>query len=156
MEAAELTSGASGRIIPVFRNLRRSVFSSDAVLRAVVLIKSLFLWMILLLLPRRHRSASPPSSPRSDSASEAWLKKRKFRKDEEDTLRRRALAEALQMVAAGVRDIDKTESEDETGNGSGYDRCLWSTSLFYGVRHNALFCRSWLPVFGELRYDMVL
>ncbi|CAI9093563.1 OLC1v1029094C1 [Oldenlandia corymbosa var. corymbosa] len=154
MEAAELTSGASGRIIPVFRNLRRSVFSYDAVLRGFVFIKSVFLWMILLLLPRRHRPGSPPSSPVSDSDSDVWLKKKKIRKDEEDTLRRRALAEALQMVSDVGRVSDTTESEEEIGNWN--PRCLWSTSLFFGVRHNALFCRSWLPAFGELKGIMII
>ncbi|KAH6754995.1 Clathrin [Perilla frutescens var. hirtella] len=27
--------------------------------------------------------------------------------------------------------------------------------LFFGVRQNALFCSSWLPDSGELRYDLV-
>lgn len=149
----ELTSGASGRIIPVCKNLRRAVFSYDAVRRGVIFVQSIFLWMILLLLPHRHRS--PPSSPSSvaDSASEEWLmKKRKLRKDEEDTLRRRALAEALQMVAADAG--AGMESESDSGNGN--SQCLWSTSLFFGVRRNALFCRSWLPVSGELKGILII
>ncbi|KAL3498512.1 hypothetical protein ACH5RR_041244 [Cinchona calisaya] len=153
VQVEELTSGASGRIIPVFKNLRRSFFSYDAVLRGLILIKSLFLWILLLLLfPLRHRfSSSPPSSPTSsDSSFESLLRKKKFRKDEEDTLRRRALAEALQMVAAG----DTVTDETDTGNGN--NRCLWSTSLFFGVRRNALFCRSWLPVSGELKGILII
>lgn len=153
VQVEELTSGASGRIIPVFQNLRRSFFSYDAINRALILIRSLFLWILLLILPRRHRSSSssPPSSPRSsDSASTAtvFIKKRKFalRRDEDDTLRRRALAEALRMI------VDENDVESENESGIGNSRCLWKTSLFYGVRRNALFCRSWLPVSGELKY----
>ncbi|KAL3500609.1 hypothetical protein ACH5RR_039702 [Cinchona calisaya] len=158
VQVEELTSGASGRIIPVFKNVSRSLLSYDAVKRGLILIQSLFLYIILLLLPRRHHR-SPPSSPSSTSSSdfsnEPWLmKKRKFRKDEEDTLRRRALAEALQMVAAADDNGADTESERVTGNGN--SRCLWNTSLFFGVRRNALFCRSWVPVSGELKGILIV
>lgn len=160
MQVEELTSGASGRIIPLFRNLRRSVFSSDAVRRALILIHSLFLWIILFIHPRRHRSSSsagssPPSSPRSldsvvttTASTSVLIKKKKFslRSDEEDALRRRAIAEALRMV---VDEADDVESENEIGVRN--SRCVWSTSLFFGVRRNALFCRSWLPSSGEMK-----
>lgn len=135
----ELTSGASGRIIPVFRNLRQSIFSYESIRRSLLLVYSFFVW-ILLLIPRRHRlsaTASPPSSPRAASSS---VRRRKFgvRRDEEDTVRRRALAEAIEMV-----------TEESSW-------CKWTTSLFYGVRRNALFCRSWLPVSSESRGILII
>ncbi|KAA8521852.1 hypothetical protein F0562_012526 [Nyssa sinensis] len=137
----ELTSGASGRIIPVFRNLRRSVLSFESLRRCLVFIQSIFLWF-LLLLRRNHLSpSSPPPSPRS-AASPAPSKRRfAFRRDEEDTLKRRALAEDLQMVL---------ETDDWTSG------CKCSTSLFFGVRRNALFCRSWFPVNGEMKGIMII
>ncbi|GFP82884.1 caffeoylshikimate esterase [Phtheirospermum japonicum] len=137
MEAAaalpveELTSGASGRIIPVFKNLRQTF----------LLIYSFFVW-ILLILPRRHRlpsaASSPPSSPKA--APPPSVRRRKFgiRRDEEDTMRRRALAEAIEMVV-----------EDNSG-------CQCTTSLFFGVRRNALFCRSWFPVSGEMKGILII
>ncbi|KAG6388000.1 hypothetical protein SASPL_153197 [Salvia splendens] len=135
----ELTSGASGRIIPVFKNLRQSILSYDSLRRSLLLIYSFFVW-ILLLLPRLHRisaAASPPSSPRTASSS---VRRRKFgiRRDEEDTMRRRALAEEVEMATEGS------------------SWCRWTTSLFFGVKWNALFCRSWLPVSGELRGILII
>ncbi|MCD7465280.1 hypothetical protein HAX54_000962 [Datura stramonium] len=138
----ELTSGASGRIIPLFKNLRRSVFSYETSRRIIIFIQSIFLWLILL--SRRRFSASPSSPPHSPSAATTSVsgKRRKFalRRDEEDTQRRRALAEALDMVVENADD--------------GF-RCRWNTSLFFGARRNALFCRSWFPVSDELRYVQV-
>ncbi|KAL0394110.1 UNVERIFIED_CONTAM: hypothetical protein Slati_4377200 [Sesamum latifolium] len=145
MEAAavvrveELTSGASGRIIPVFRNLRQSILSYETFRKSLVLIYSFFVW-ILIVLPRRHRfssTASPPSSPKTQTSS---VRRRKFsiQRDEEDTMRRRALAEAIEMV-----------TEDDR-------RCKWTTSLFFGVKRNALFCRSWFPVSGELKGILII
>lgn len=133
----ELTSGASGRIIPLFKNLHRSVFSYQTFRRLIIFVQSVFLWVILL--SRRRFSTSTSSPPPSPSAATTSVsgKRRKFalRRDEEDTQRRRALAEALDMVV---------ESD-------GF-QCRWSTSLFFGVHRNALFCRSWFPVSDELRY----
>ncbi|CAI9267843.1 unnamed protein product [Lactuca saligna] len=110
VQMEELTSGASGRIIPVFKNVRRS----------------------------HHRHPSPPSSPSS---------KRKFsfrrREIEEDVLRRRALAEEIQMVKPSIDD-------DWTS------QCHATTSLFFGTGRNALFCRSWLPVSGEIRGILII
>ncbi|KAL2501548.1 Uncharacterized protein Fot_35396 [Forsythia ovata] len=57
-----------------------------------------------ILLPRHHRLAvSPPPSPTVVVAS---VKRRKFglRRDEEDTLRRRALTEAIEMVEEDTGD----------------------------------------------------
>ncbi|CAA2971662.1 uncharacterized protein LOC111398664 [Olea europaea var. sylvestris] len=141
VQMEELTSGASGRIIPLFRNLRQSILSYDALRKSFLLIYSYFVW-ILLLLPRRHRLAtSPPSSP---TVVAATVKRRKFglRRDEEDTLRRRALAEAIEMVV-----------ED---SGDSNSLCQWSTSLFFGTRHNALFCRSWFPASGDLKGILII
>lgn len=131
----ELTSGASGRIIPVFSNLRRSVLSWRSIRRSLIFIQSIFLWFILLL--PRHRLSSTAQSPPSPVKS--CRKRSVFRRDEEDTLRRRALAEGLEMA---------TESRDGKG------LCCGSTSLFYGTRRNALFCRSWFPVSGEIKYGL--
>lgn len=132
----ELTSGASGRIIPLFKNLHRSVFSYQTYRRLIIFIQSIFLWVILL--SRRRFSTSPSSPPPSPSAATTAVlgKRRKFalRRDEEDTQRRRALAEALDM----------TVENDGVS-------CRWNTSLFFGARRNALFCRSWFPVTDELR-----
>lgn len=141
----ELTSGASGRIIPLFKNLRRSVFSYETFRRLTIFLQSIFLWVILLSRRRFSTSpSSPPPSPSSAATSTASGKRRKFalRRDEEDTQRRRALAEALEMVV-----------ENETGDDG--CRCRWNTSLFFSVRRNALFCRSWFPVSGELKYVQV-
>ncbi|KAK6161899.1 hypothetical protein DH2020_001740 [Rehmannia glutinosa] len=140
LQVEELTSGASGRIIPVFKNLRQSVLSYESFRRTFLLIYSFFVW-ILLVLPRRNRlssaAASPPSSPKTAPPS---VRRRKFgiRRDEEDTMRRRALAEAIEMV-----------TEDNSG-------CQCTTSLFFGVRRNALFCRSWFPVSGEIKGILII
>ncbi|KAK9099058.1 hypothetical protein Syun_026103 [Stephania yunnanensis] len=127
----ELTSGASGRIIPVFRDLRRSFLSWRSLRRVFIFIQSLFLWF-LLVLPRNRFSSSPPSSPSSSSPSRRKLASR--RRDEEDALRRRALAEGLDM-----------------GNG-----CVCGTSLSFGTRRNALFCRNWMPISGELKGILII
>ncbi|CAH9126640.1 unnamed protein product [Cuscuta epithymum] len=145
MEAAkveELTSGASGRIIPVFKNLRRSVFSYDAFRRSIIYLRSIFVWILLLLFRYRISPSSPPPSP---STPAAGLKRRKFtlRRDEEDTLRRRSLAESLEMVP---RD----------GDAVGSVPCEWSTFLFPGTRRNTLFCRSWFPESGELKGILIV
>ncbi|KAE9459154.1 hypothetical protein C3L33_08942, partial [Rhododendron williamsianum] len=130
-EMEELTSGASGRIIPLFKNIRQrsTVLSYDSLRRSLLFIQSIFFWF-LLVLPRTKPSSSAASSP---------AKRR--RKEEEDTLRRRALAQDFPMLY-------------ETDDGAG--RCESATSLFYGVRRNALFVRSWFPVTGELKGIMVI
>ncbi|XP_057477165.1 uncharacterized protein LOC130764889 [Actinidia eriantha] len=121
----ELTSGASGRIIPVFKNLRRTIPTYDSLRRSLIFIQSILLWFLFVLSRNRH---SPPQDAPSPAS--------KRRREEEDTLRRRALAESLSMV-------------DETEDGTSW--CRWSTSLFFGVRGNALFVRSWFPVTGEMK-----
>ncbi|KAM7260099.1 hypothetical protein ACFE04_015840 [Oxalis oulophora] len=105
-----LTSGASNRIIPIFQTLKTSL----------LFIQSLFFSILLLLLLRRRGdSATSPSKRRW----RAW-------KEEEDTMRRRALAESVNM-------------EDDT-------------SLFFGVRGNALFCRSWVPVTDQFKGILII
>ncbi|XAR69290.1 2-acylglycerol O-acyltransferase [Bertholletia excelsa] len=145
VQVEELTSGASGRIIPVFRNLRQSVFSYESLRRFLIFVQSIFFWFLLVLPRNRLSSASSQTpSPSSSAALHSSSSKRRFarrRIEEEDTMRRRALAESLAMVA-------------DTDEGS--CRCRWSTSLFFGVRRNALFVRSWFPATGEIKGIMVI
>lgn len=119
-EVDQLTSGASNRIIPILKTLRALIF----------FIQSLIFSLVILLLPRRPAAGAPKSQVKS------WKRKSMLRREDEDTMRRRALAEDLKMGF---------ETDD------GEVRCRWSTSLFFGVKRNALFCRSWIPVSGELR-----
>ncbi|XP_022754597.1 caffeoylshikimate esterase-like [Durio zibethinus] len=135
-EMEQLTSGASNRIIPILKTLRIPL----------IFIQSIILYLLLLLFPRRRHSqttvaaidsvaAAPQSPVKTARRRSVW------RREEEDTLRRRALAERLDMGF-------------ETGDGE--IGCRWSTSLFYGVRRNALFCRSWFPVAGELKGILII
>jgi len=110
-----LTSGASNRIIPLLKAFRASL----------IFVYTFFLSFLLFVLPRRNRAA-PPSSPKKN------LKRRWLVREEEDTFRRRALAQ-------------------DVGMGHDDGCCRWNTSIFYGVRNNALFCRSWFPVYGDLK-----
>lgn len=111
-----LTSGASNRIIPIIRALKRSIIFVYT-----------FIFSVLLLLYPHRRNASRRVPP--------W----KLRKiEEEDTLLRRSLAEGLEMVF------------DDVGDGVGL--CRWDTFLFFGVRRNGLFCRSWFPISGEIKW----
>ena len=114
-----LTSGASNRIIPVLKTVRTSL----------LFIHSLLFSLFLLLLPRRYRSRTMVDSTSPPSPSK--LGKRR-RLEEEDTLKRRALAEGIDMT---------------TGN----EDCRWNTFLFFGSRRNALFVRSWLPITGQMK-----
>ncbi|MED6209141.1 hypothetical protein PIB30_051905 [Stylosanthes scabra] len=120
-----LTSGASNRIIPIMKALRASL----------IFVYTFFLSFIFFVLPRRPRrgalAGAPPSSPRKH------VKKRWLVREEEDTCRRRALAE-------------------DVGMGNDDWLCRWSTSIFYGVRNNALFCRQWFPVAGDLKGILVI
>ncbi|XP_022750156.1 uncharacterized protein LOC111299306 isoform X2 [Durio zibethinus] len=136
VEMEQLTSGASNRIIPILKTLRIPL----------IVIQSMILYLLLLLFPRRRHSqtvvaavdaaASAPQSP-----AKTARRRSVWRREEEDTLRRRALAEGLDM---GFE------------NGDGEIRCCWSTSIFFGVRRNALFCRSWFPATGELRGILII
>lgn len=116
-EMEPLTSGASNRIIPILKALRT----------ALLFIHALVFSVLVLLLPRRYRRRYT-----ADSAAEQPPRKsvKRWRLEEEDTFKRRALAEGIDMT---------------TGN----EDCRCSTFLFYGVRRNALFTRSWFPVTGQ-------
>ncbi|XP_078431900.1 uncharacterized protein LOC144703579 [Wolffia australiana] len=137
-----MTSGASGRIIPVCRDIGRSVLSRQFILRVYLLLHSLFLWFLLLLrLTRMPISpkvsvSSPVSSPRRRAPF------RKGRRDEEeDTRKRRILAEGLSMAHP---------TGCETGS------CFWKTSMHVGPSKSFLFCRSWLPAAGEMRGILII
>lgn len=130
MEVDQLTSGASNRIIPILRALRASL----------AFVYGLLFALLVFLLPRRRSGGPRRLSPPSRS--------RLRRLDEEDTERRRALAEAVEMGC---------EDEDGDDDDGGVVRaCRRSTCLFYGVRRNALFCRSWFPATGEVRGILVI
>ncbi|KAK9699827.1 hypothetical protein RND81_08G198000 [Saponaria officinalis] len=131
--AEELTSGASGRIIPLFKRAKSTavvLIPSYLILKqTLILFYTSFLCFLLLLVPRSHRNAA--------AAEEAPPVKRRRRwkvEEEEDTCRRRALAEGIKMVEDDV-------VERENGEG-----CKWRTLIFFGVRGNGLFCRSWFPL----------
>ncbi|PPD82222.1 hypothetical protein GOBAR_DD20845 [Gossypium barbadense] len=131
-----LTSGASNRIIPILKTLRTPL----------IFIQSVILYILILLFPRRRQfrtdvaavdgAASGPQSP-----AKTARRKSLWRLEEEDTLRRRSLAEGLNMGF---------ETED------GEIQYRWNTSLFFGVRRNALFSRSWLPATGELKGILII
>ncbi|KAK3030195.1 hypothetical protein RJ639_038705 [Escallonia herrerae] len=44
----------------------------------------------------------------------------------------------------------------QTEIGDGIGPCRWSTSLFFGVGRNALFCRSWFPVNGQVKGIVII
>lgn len=130
MEMDQLTSGASNRIIPILKTLRASLIFVYTFFLS-------FLWF-LLPRPRRHSASSssssspllgtPPSSPRKNRKRRSiWVIR-----EEEDTLRRRNLAEGVRMAR-----------DDHS--------CRWTTSIFYGLRSNALFCRSWFPLSDDIK-----
>ncbi|KAI3945267.1 hypothetical protein MKX01_035028 [Papaver californicum] len=121
----EFTSGASGRIIHLCRNIKRSVLSLTSFIRFFIFIQSFFLWFHLLL-PRRN----PPLRKKK------WVFITRKIGDEQDALRRRELADQLQ-----------------TGGSNGI---VSTTSLFFGSRLNALFSRSWLPVSGDVKGNVII
>ncbi|KAM0944685.1 putative 2-acylglycerol O-acyltransferase [Dioscorea sansibarensis] len=132
----ELTSGASGRIIPVCR----SMLSRRSLLRLFLFFHSLALWL-LLFLRRSGGIARSPFLVRNSGASVSSPRKRgggrwRVGAEEEDARRRRALAEMVDM--------------------DGGEGCRWETSIFLGTRRNALFCRSWVPVSGEMKGILVI
>ncbi|KAL8259553.1 hypothetical protein R6Q59_027506 [Mikania micrantha] len=133
------TSGASGRIIPVIRNFHRSVFSSASVYRALIFVQSIFLWFILHIRNCQHRHHRP--SYQSSSSSKKFLFRR--RGIEDDVVRRRAIAEEIQMVKSSIDD-------------DWISRCHANAFLFYGTGRNALFCRSWIPMSGEIRGILII
>ncbi|KAF7817105.1 monoglyceride lipase [Senna tora] len=129
MEMDQLTSGASNRIIPILKALRASL----------IFIYTFFLSFLRFILPRPRRFSSPPllgtppSSPRKHRKRRSlWLVR-----EEEDTIRRRALAEGVRMV------------QDD-------HNCRWTTYIFYGLRKNAMFCRSWFPLSDDLKGILII
>ncbi|CAL9061585.1 unnamed protein product [Musa banksii] len=133
----ELTSGASGLIIPVFRNIRRFVPSPASPLRVLLFLHSLALWFFRFVRrrsPSASRTAATAASPRRRSSRGSWS----VAAEEEDVLRRRAIAGGVKMV---------TTSEE----GGADVACRCRTFVFVGPRRSALFCRSWVPVSGDLR-----
>lgn len=121
-EMEPLTSGASNRIIPILKTLRTSL----------VFVQTILISLLLLLFPRRRISPRMSSDSMPQSPTKSSKRRSLWRLEEEDTLRRRALAEGIDMA-------------------DGDFQCRWGTYVFFGVRRNALFCRSWLPVTGELK-----
>jgi acylglycerol lipase len=120
-EMEPLTSGASNRIIPILRTLRTSL----------IFIYTLLLSLVLFVVPRRRllRRLSPSLPPNKAERS-------KRRREEEDTFRRRALAQELDTV------FDTVDRDSQ---------CRYTSSLFFGPRGHALFCRSWIPLSADLK-----
>uniref|UniRef100_A0A0D9UXY4 Serine aminopeptidase S33 domain-containing protein n=1 Tax=Leersia perrieri TaxID=77586 RepID=A0A0D9UXY4_9ORYZ len=121
-EEMMMTSGATGRIVPVFR----SVLSRRALLRLAVALHSLFLWVVLLVGGVAGRRRSPAAA---GEGAETGTRRNRRAAEEEDVRRRRALAEEVAMV------------EDADGEGAR----RWETVVVAGARRNALFCRVWAP-----------
>ncbi|KMT18070.1 hypothetical protein BVRB_2g032620 [Beta vulgaris subsp. vulgaris] len=138
VKVEELTSGASGRIIPLFNRAKSMALfiipSYHFFKKFIVIFYSSFLCFLLLLLPPSQRHSSTEDSP-----VPAKFRRRRLVEEEEDTIRRRAFAEALKMVPDGGEEEEREFCRN----------CRWKTSLFCGVRRNALFCRSWFPVSGN-------
>lgn len=120
-EMEPLTSGASNRIIPILRTLRTSL----------IFIYTLLLSLVLFVVPRRRllRRLSPSLPPNK-------VERSKRRREEEDTFRRRALAQELDTV------FDTVDRDSQ---------CRYTSSLFFGPRGHALFCRSWIPLSADLK-----
>uniref|UniRef100_A0ACD5VZF0 Uncharacterized protein n=1 Tax=Avena sativa TaxID=4498 RepID=A0ACD5VZF0_AVESA len=130
-EEMMMTSGATSRIVPVFR----SVLSRRALLRLAVALHSLFLWLLLLVSRRRRPEAAGSAVP----AGLGKARSRRRAAEEEDVRRRRALAEEVAMV------------EDDA------DGRRWGTFVISGARRNALFCRVWAPAAAaEMRGILVI
>ncbi|KAL5228511.1 hypothetical protein ABZP36_016776 [Zizania latifolia] len=121
-EEMMMTSGATGRIVPVFR----SVLSRRALLRLAVALHSLFLWLVLLVggVGGRRRRADVGKAG-VDPGGRVGRSTRRRAAEEEDVRRRRALAEEVAMV--------------EDAGGEALRR--WFTFVVPGARRNALFCR---------------
>ncbi|KAJ8471415.1 hypothetical protein OPV22_025758 [Ensete ventricosum] len=139
----ELTSGASDRIIPVFRDTRRSVPSPASLLRVLLFLHFLALWFLGFVgrrSPSASRTAATAASPRRRSSRGSWS----VAAEEEEVLRRRAIAGGVEMV---------TPPSEEGGTDAA---CRFRTFVFVGPRRSALFCRSWVPAMGDLRGIMVI
>ncbi|XP_071690732.1 uncharacterized protein [Rutidosis leptorrhynchoides] len=150
VQVEELTSGASNRIIPVFKNLHRSIFTSTSINRLLIFIQSIFLWFIFHLRRfqrhHNHHRQTPPSSP----SKRKFSFRRREIEIENDVVRRRALAEEIQMLTSpsSIGDTDYDDSRSE--------HCRAATWMFYGTGRNALFCRSWIPAVDEIRGILII
>ncbi|KAL5221570.1 hypothetical protein ABZP36_026283 [Zizania latifolia] len=133
-----MTSGATGRIVPVFR----SVLSRRALLRLAVALHSLFLWLVLLVGGGggRRRRADAGEAGAEPGGRVGRTSTRRRAAEEEDVRRRRALAEEVAMV--------------EDADGEALRRS--ATFVVPGARMNALFCRVWAPVAAEMRGILVI
>lgn len=122
----ELTSGASGRIIPVFRNIKEAAVSLRAVRNLGLFLHALFLWIVVRFQQRSIRvfSSSSGDGDNHRTVVHSKSKRRSVSPEEEDVLKRRALAE---------------DYADESSEG------CWQTLLFVNSRKKALFTRSWTP-----------
>jgi hypothetical protein len=130
-----MTSGATGRIVPVFR----SVLSRRALLRVAVALHSLFLWVLLLVGGLRRRRPGSEAAAEAGARTTTWRARRRQQRqaaEEEDVRRRRALAEEVAMA--------EDSAAEEQGARS-------ATFLVAGARRNALFCRLWAPAAKEMR-----
>ncbi|KAL3566295.1 hypothetical protein D5086_031710 [Populus alba] len=112
-EMEPLTSGASNRIIPILKTLRTSLLYIHALLFSVVL---------LLLLPRRYRRRYTADSAAEQSPSKSV---KRWRLEEEDTIKRRALAEGIDMTTGnedcrGVRSCSLVLDEMHSSPGLGF------------------------------------
>uniref|UniRef100_A0A0E0BYN7 Serine aminopeptidase S33 domain-containing protein n=1 Tax=Oryza meridionalis TaxID=40149 RepID=A0A0E0BYN7_9ORYZ len=136
-EEMMMTSGATGRIVPVFR----SVLSRRALLRLAVALHSLLLWVVLLVGGGGGGRGDAGEGAGAEVAGGRAVRTRRRVAEEEDVRRRRALAEEVAMV------------EDADGEGAR----RWETFVVPGARRNALFCRVWAPAAaGEMRGILVI
>uniref|UniRef100_A0A0C9S2G6 TSA: Wollemia nobilis Ref_Wollemi_Transcript_19568_1893 transcribed RNA sequence n=1 Tax=Wollemia nobilis TaxID=56998 RepID=A0A0C9S2G6_9CONI len=132
----ELTSGASGRIIPVFRNLREAAVSLRALKKLILFVQATFMWIILRFHRRRRTWALSSDSEEGNctvvQTMKAGKKQRRLSREEEDALTRRALA-----------------------HGFATD-CSWQTMLFVNSRRKVLFTRSSTPASHSMKGLLVL
>ncbi|KAK1411765.1 hypothetical protein QVD17_32483 [Tagetes erecta] len=142
LQVQELTSGASGRIIPVFKNVHRSIFSSTSIHRVIIFIQSIILWFIFNLRRCQQQHHHRPSSPSPSSKRKFYFRRRDLIED--DVIKRRALAEQFPMLTSSVGDDDWIK------------RCRADTFLFYGTGRNVLFCRSWIPTTDQMRGILII
>ncbi|BAT78356.1 hypothetical protein LR48_Vigan04g207500 [Vigna angularis] len=128
-------SSAETEMEPLTSGASNRIIPLLKALRAsLIFVYTFFLSFLFFILPRRRRlsSTAGPPSPKKH------LRRRWLVLEEEDTCRRRALA------------------QDYLGMGRDEGWCRWSTSIFYGVRNNALFCRSWFPVSEDVKGILII